>query len=132
MIGLDTNVLVRYLTLDDEVQARRAVALIDDAVERGVPLFVSTIVLCELAWVLQRAYGYGRFEVGTVVERLLRSAQLRFNDAGRLWAALADFRDGSADFPDYLIGRESLDAGCGETVTFDRALEGEVGYRLLR
>ncbi len=131
MIGLDTTVLVRYLTLDDAVQSAAAVDLIDGAAERGEPMFVPVVVLCELVWVLRRAYGYRKPDVETVIEGLLRSAQLRFNDAARLWAALADYREGSADFPDYVIGREALDAGCSTTVTFDRALVGEPGYRVL-
>lgn len=131
MIALDTNVLVRYLTLDDEVQGAAAVALIDGAAERGEPMFVSAVVLCELAWVLRRAYGYRKPDVETVIEGLLRSAQLRFNDPARLWAALGDYREGSADFLDYLIGREALDAGCSATVTFDGALAGQPGYQVL-
>jgi predicted nucleic-acid-binding protein len=122
VIGLDTNVLVRYLTLDDSRQAARAVALIDGAAESGEPLFISTVVLCELVWVLDRAYGYPKPDLVTAVEGLLRAAQLRFVEPARLWAALADFRDGRADFADCVIGREGADAGCDTTMTFDRTL----------
>ncbi len=80
MIGLDTNVVVRYLTQDDPVQAARATEAIEDAADRDDRLFLSGAVLCELVWVLESAYGYERAEVTEVVERVLRTAcRLRRN-----------------------------------------------------
>ncbi len=60
MIGLDTNVLVRFLVEDDAEQAVRAKGVVRRAIERDEKLFVSDVVVCELAWVLERAYGLGR------------------------------------------------------------------------
>lgn len=131
MIGLDTNVLVRYLTLDDPKQAAQAVALIDGAAESGTPLFISGIVLCELVWVLDGAYGYRKADLVTAIEALLRAAQLRFADPARLWGALADFRDGRADFADCVTGRDGTDAGCGTTMTFDRALSDHTRFTVM-
>ena len=130
MTGLDTNVLVRYLTLADPSQAAQAVDLIERSAESGEPLFISTIVVCELVWVLQGAYRYPKTDVVTALDGLLRAAQLRFDEPARLWGALADFRDGDADFADYVIGREGADAGCATTVTFDQALAGRPGLTL--
>lgn len=131
MTGLDTNVLVRYLTLDDPVQSPRAIEVVEGAARSGEPLFVSAVVLCELVWVLDRAYGYRKREIVRAVEGLLRAAQLRFTEPARLWATLADYRDGRADFADYLIGREATDSGCLTTLTFDQGLAGEARYELL-
>ena len=131
MTGLDTNVLVRYLTLDDPRQSTHATELIEGAARSGEPLFVSGVVMCELVWVLAGAYGHRKPDIIAALEALLRAAQLRFADPARLWGALADYRDGEADFADYLIGRVGADAGCSTTATFDRALEGTPQFTLL-
>jgi len=131
MIGLDTNVVVRYLTQDDPVQAARATEAIEDAAERGDRLFLSGVVLCELVWVLESTYGYERAEVTDVVERVLRTTQFDFDQKDQLWQAWQDYRTGKSDFSDYLIGRLGHAAGCGATLTFNRALEHSPLFRLL-
>lgn len=131
MIGLDTNVLVRYLTLDDPKQAASAVALIDGAAESGTPLFISSSVLCELVWVLEGAYGYHKPDLVTAIEGLLRAAQVRFTEPARLWGALEDFRDGRADFADCVIGHDGAEAGCDTTMTFDRALTDHAHFTVM-
>lgn len=122
MKGLDTNVLVRYLTWDDAEQAERAARLIDSAAEAGEPLFVGPVVMCELVRVLEGAYGLERGTTLDTVETLLRTAQLEFGDKDVLWKALGDARRGPADFADYMVGRQAAAAGCDHTVTFDRGL----------
>ena len=122
MIGLDTNVLVRYLTLDDDEQARTATEIIEAASEAGEPLFVSAVVMCELVWVLERGYRFGRSQVEHTVDALLRTAQLHFREKDLLLTALADYRTGGGDFADYVIGRDAAAEGCARTVTFDRGL----------
>ncbi len=131
MIGIDTNVLVRYLTQDDPAQARKATHVIETAAEQGELLYITSIVLCELIWVLEDAYGYHRHDMQTVLERILRTAQFRFDNKEHLWQALHDYRAGRADFSDYLIGRLGTHAGCQETVTFDKALRASPHFRLL-
>lgn|GEM_PF-605212 len=105
MTGLDTNVLVRYLTLDDPGQARKATAVIEGAGGKESCLHVSDIALCELVWVLETAYGYGREELTPVLERPLRTKQFSFGDKDVLWQALADYQRGKGDFPDCILGR---------------------------
>lgn len=131
MEGLDTNVLVRYLTLDHAEQSARATEEIERAADRGKLLFTTDVVLCELVWVLDRAYGYTRAEIVRALEGLLRAAQLRFSDPAVLWGAWADYREGPADFSDYLVGRKGIEAGCATTVTFDQSLDGAPGFTLL-
>lgn len=131
MKGLDTNVLVRYLTWDDPDQAERAASVIESAAETGEPLFVGSLVVCELVWVLEGAYALERAAVLDVVETVLRTAQLDFDDKDVLWQALGDARRGGADFSDYVIGRRGADAGCEHTVTFDRALAASPLFEVL-
>ena len=122
MKGLDTNVLVRYLTLDDDAQAGKATEVIESAARSGEPLFVSQVVLCETVWVLEAAYRLGRAEVLSALEAILRTAQMSFEDKDVLWQALADYRAGRGDFADHVIGRGGAAAGCATTVTFEREL----------
>jgi predicted nucleic-acid-binding protein len=131
MIGLDTNVLVRHLTQDDPVQAPQATQAIEAGVEQGEVFYITSIVLCELVWVLEDAYGYSRGDMQAVLDRILRTAPCRFDDKELLWLALQDYQTGKADFADYLIGRLGTQAGCAETVTFDMSLNNSPHFRLL-
>lgn len=131
MIGLDTNVLVRYLTQDDATQARKAGALIAGAVARGERCAVSAVVLCELVRVLRDAYGTSKEELVSTLDRILSTQQFEITDKDRVREAFEAFRDGRADFADYVIGASNRQAGCAETVTFDRRLRGAAGFRIL-
>lgn len=127
MIGLDTNVLVRYLLRDDPVQAARA----ERELERNERFLIDSIVLCELVWVLETGYGFSRTEIAAALERILATAQFDIESKDLALAALDDFRRSAADFSDCLIGRRNRAAGAPETVTFDRNLKGLEGFRLL-
>jgi len=120
MIGLDTNVLVRYLTQDDPTQSAQANALIEQQLSAVEPGIIGHIVLCEVGWVLSRAYGYTREQVADALAALLtcREFQVEAPDLGIL--ALQDYRQGTADFSDYLLGRAHQRLGARHTVTFDR------------
>ena len=132
MIGLDTNVLVRYLTQDDPKQAPIATKAIEKGAEQGELFYLTDVVLCELVWVLEDAYRYRRPEIAHVLEEVLRTAQFRFEHKDQLWQAWQDYRQGKADFSDYLIGRLGHAANCQETLTFDKALRAHVDFRLLQ
>jgi predicted nucleic-acid-binding protein len=131
MIGLDTNVLVRYLVQDDRVQARQASKAIAGAAAGGERLFVGVIVLCELVWVLETAYGYARTEIQDTLERMLLTDQFEIEDSDQVWLALGDYRSSGADFADALIGRHNVAVGCGQTLTFDRSLRALEAFRVL-
>ncbi len=102
MIGLDTNVLVRYIVRDDEKQSQAATRLIESKCTVDAPGLVNLIVLCELAWVLTRGYGYGRDMVGRVIRRILSVQELKVENAELAWRAIRQFEQGKADFADYL------------------------------
>ena len=131
MIGLDTNVLVRYLTRDDASQYARAAAQIEGAAARGEPLVVNTAVLCELVWVLESAYDYSREEIAGALEQILDTAGFEVERADDARAALSDFRATPSDFTDALIGRMNRSLGAAHTLTFDRSLKNLDTFRLL-
>lgn len=120
MIGLDTNALVRYIVQDDERQSGEASRLIETHCSAESPGFVALIVLAELVWVLEGAYGYSKDIVLRVLEQLLHTAELTVESPVVARLALADFRAGPAGFADYLIAQAASRAGCEVTYTFDR------------
>ena len=121
MIGLDTNVLVRYIVQDDPGQADAAARLIEGRCTARSPGYVSVPVLVELAWVLAGAYRYDRTVVAAVIRQLLRTIELLVEDRDAAWSALREFEAGAADFADCLIAHRNRDRGCTQTYTFDRA-----------
>lgn len=130
MIALDTNVLVRFLVKDDEVQTRRVVGLMKRAQERNEVLYVSEVVLCELVWVLETSYGVGREEIAANMAKLLRARQLGFRNADLVARALDAYQIGRGDLADYLIREDAMLAGADVVATFDKALLKERGFRL--
>ncbi|WP_031388652.1 PIN domain-containing protein [Desulfonatronum thiodismutans] len=122
MIGLDTNILVRYLTQDDPDQSARANQLIESRCTKDEPGLVSLVVLCELAWVLRGAYGYDKRLVVEVLDAILAASELKVENEQVVRSALAHFRRGSADFADYVITLGHRDAGCEATYSFDQKL----------
>jgi predicted nucleic-acid-binding protein len=119
MIGLDTNVLVRYLTQDDAVQARKASALIESLTEER-PGFVTLVALTELVWVLQGCYQASNQDVVRVVETLRQVRTLVIEGVEIVSQAMSVFSAVKADFADCLIEKSAYAAGCSHTVTFDR------------
>jgi predicted nucleic-acid-binding protein len=131
MIGLDTNVLVRYLVKDDKKQAERAARFILNAAAEGESCFINTIVLCELVWVLESAYDYQRKEIAAVLEKILLTKQVEVESHDIVRQAVHEYRQGNGDFADYLIGRINYAQDCEHTVTFDRALKGSPAFVML-
>ena len=119
MIGLDTNVVVRYLTRDDEAQFKAAQSAVQAARRAQEPLFIGVWVLLETVWVLQRAYGVDRSGLAKTIHALLESSDLILEHEALVEAALDAFQTGTADFADYAIGLGNLAAGCRHTLTFD-------------
>jgi predicted nucleic-acid-binding protein len=120
VIGLDSNLLVRYLTQDDPAQSKKATQVVEAALQSGEALYLNHVVLCETYWVLARAYDYERGELVAAIEAMLSAAQFEFEDKNSAWQALAAFRQSGADFADCLIGVKNVNAGCTVTLTFDK------------
>lgn len=118
MIGLDTNVLVRYLAQDDPVQSPQATALIETLSELE-PGFVSQIALTEMVWVLMRSYKQTKAEIVVILNTLVRTRTLKIEGVAKVLLAVRAFEAGKADFSDCLIEQAGRAAGCRHTVTFD-------------
>ena len=121
MIGLDTNVLVRYLVQDDKTQAAVATAFIESKLSAAQPGFISLIVLCETVWVLTDCYHLSNGQISRILESLLSTRELTIQESDVAWAALKIFRNETADFADVLIGKIGKEHSCSTTVTFDKA-----------
>lgn len=131
MIGLDTNVVVRYLAQDDDVQSPMASRLIE-SLSREQPGFIGSVVLAEITWVLSVAYKASRADIARAVEGVLRSAELVVENAEAAHRALAAFEASSSiQFADALISETARLAGAVATATFDRKAALELGMTLL-
>ena len=129
MRGLDTNILVRFLTADDASQSEAARRLVEDAESHGERLHVSALVLAELVCVLRGTrYGCSRTEVADALAALLDATVFEIQDRDLVRRAAAAFRTGPADFSDYLIGEIDRRAGCTATLTFDQRLLTSEGF----
>ena len=127
MKGLDTNVLVRYLVQDDPEQSRKAAHYIESNQS-----FINDVVLCELVWVLESAYGYRKHEIADTLEKILLTSEFEIENRDLAWAALGDYRNSKTDFSDCLVGRKNAEAGCEETLSFDKSVKGLRGFKLLQ
>jgi predicted nucleic-acid-binding protein len=131
VIGIDTNVLVRFLTRDDETQYEQARSLIQAQIDAGEPIFVSLLVVLETEWVLRSRYGLTKPRIMEVLTELLESRELVFEDESSLEEALFYWRDSTADFADCLIVARGRRLGCRQVVSFDaKAAELPGGARL--
>jgi len=129
MRGLDTNILVRFITRDQPAQSEAARELIESAEREGGRLHISTLVLVELVWVLRGGvYGFSRSAVVEVLELILDTMVFQVQDRDLIRRALTAFQRGPADFSDYLIGEQDRRAGCDKTLAFDRRLAESDGF----
>jgi predicted nucleic-acid-binding protein len=119
MIGLDTNILVRFIAQDHPAQTAAATKLID-SLSSDVPGYLSLVVIAELIWVLKISYRFDKPEIEKVIDRLLRSRELVLEHKEAVAQALTRFRASRAEFADCLIERCGRDAGCRHVLTFDR------------
>lgn len=130
MIGLDTNVIVRYITQDDETQSAQATALIE-GLSTTQPGFITLISIIELVWVLQGSYGANRNEIIAALDALLKTKEILIEQADVVYQALRVFTHSKADFADCLIERLAHSAQCEYTVTFDKGAAKYAGMRLI-
>lgn len=119
MIGLDTNVLVRYIMQDDVRQASLATKLIE-GLSVDAPGFITFVSVIELAWVLESAFELNRSQIVEVFQRIMSVDVFKVDRVGIVASALRIYANSKADFADCLIERFSAHAGCAQTMTFDR------------
>ena len=128
MLGIDTNVLVRFLLRDDEAQFQRARQLIKRETSRGQPIFISQLVLLETEWVLRSRYGTTKAEIAAAMSALLESREVQFENESSVEEAVCVWQDSSADFAGCLINAHHRACGCQATATFDTQALRLVGF----
>lgn len=131
MIGLDTNVLVRFFTQDDPVQFRQAQSFIQGELSADEPGYINLIVLAEFVWTLARAYRFSKDEITSAVDALLDTDEIAIQHEEAVAAALALCKADKLEFVDALIAVVNRDAGCRETRTFDLRFAGSNAAKLL-
>ena len=120
MIGLDTNILVRYLTQDDPTQSPRAREIIERRLTEENPGFISIVAMVETVWVLERAYGLTPHEIVGAVERVLQTDVLVVENEQEVFTAMIAPKEGQGSFADAVIAALGARVGCSSTLTFDR------------
>lgn len=129
MRALDTNVLLRLIINDDLLQRAAAERVLAESIRTGEHLFVPLPALCELVWLLSRKFKQPKANIVGVIQSLVNWFQI--DSKNLVVAALELYRQGNADFTDYLVGQLSAQAGCREAVTFDKALKNAPGFTIL-
>jgi predicted nucleic-acid-binding protein len=131
MIGLDTNVLVRYVVRDDAVQTAVATRLIESKCTAREPGQITLVTLCELVWVLNRGYGYKRAAIAGVLRRILAACDLQVEGSDLAWQAVSLYEEQKADFADYVVGLRNRQNQAEVTYTFDTLTEGSDLFRVV-
>ena len=131
MIGLDTNVLVRYIMQDNPEQSSKANQLIEN-LTKDKRAYFSHITLVEIIWVLESCYELDKNDVIKVIDGILRSRELCTENSEVLWRAFRLFQQSNADFSDCLISVTGLKDGCKKTYTFDKKAAKLSGMELLQ
>jgi predicted nucleic-acid-binding protein len=131
MIGLDTNVLIRYLAQDDPVQSPRATDLIEQRLTEEEPGFISVVAMAEIAWVLERAYGLADRDIAAAIEAILQAELLVVESEQEVFTAMVALKEGRGSFADALIAALGAKAGCSRTLTFDRRAQRLSSFELL-
>ena len=130
MIGLDSNILIRYLTQDDPTQSAKATEIIERRLTEENPGFVSIVAMAEIVWVLDRAYGLSDRQIARTVERMLQAEVFVVENEQEVFTAMIALKQGRGSFADALIVEIGTRAGCGHTLTFDRKALRLSGFRL--
>lgn len=120
MIGLDTNVVIRYLTQDDAKQSAIANRIIEQELNEKNQGYITLISLIEITWVLESCYEQTKDDVINVLDSLLTIKQITIEKTDLVYLALKRFRSGNADFSDVLIALVCENAGCKRVVSFDK------------
>ena len=131
MIGLDTNVLVRYLAQDDAIQSLRATQIIERQLSEEHPAFISLVTMVETVWVLDRIYGLSNHEIAAAIERILQADTLLVQNEQEVFTAIVALKTGAGSFADALIGALGMWAGCTATLTFDKKAKRLKQFKLL-
>lgn len=132
MRGIDTNILVRFITKDDLKQYKLAKQFLLTECSKSHPGYICSVVLAELAWVLKKVYEADRGSLTTIIKQLLRIEQLEVAERDAVVRALVHFQNSKTDFADCLMGELNHLAGCQTTLTLDKTASKLNTFELLR
>lgn len=130
MIGLDTNVLIRYITQDDPVQSAKATEIIERRLSKANPGFLSVLTIAEAVWVLDRAYGLSAGEIAAAMERVLQVEVFVVENEQEIFRATVALKQRPGAFADALIAELGIRAGCTHTLTFDKKAARLPGFKI--
>jgi predicted nucleic-acid-binding protein len=131
MMGLDTNILVRYLAQDDAIQSPQATQIVERQLSEDDPGFISLVTMVETVWVLDRVYGLSTQEVAAAVERILQADTLVVQNEQEVFTAMLALKTGAGSFADALIGALGAWAGCSATLSFDKKAKRLKQFKIL-
>ncbi len=132
LVGIDTNVLIRYIVQDDPQQSQQATDFIEQACfKKEILIFISGIILCELIWVLETVYEYSKADIVMVLEKILKTRQFHIHDTKILWHCLYDYQNLNIDFSDGYIAHLNAANECEYTLTFDKKAARLNDFKLL-
>jgi len=120
MKGIDTNILVRFLMGDDEIQAKKVYNIFKKVESEKQELFVSLLVILELMWVLESVYGISREEILDSIRELLLMPILQFEHQSVLQQFTRSAQGNSYDLSDMLIAHAAKAQGCDAVITLDK------------
>jgi len=120
MKGIDTNILVRFLVGDDENQAKKVYKIFKKAEAEKKELFVSVLVVLELIWVLESAYGISRSEILDSIGSLLLMPIFKFENIKTLQNFILSASENKLDLSDLLIAHSANAHNCETVLTFDK------------
>lgn len=130
MIGIDTNIIVRWITQDDPAQCIKVEQLFNKY-HSPDSIFISDVVLIELEWVLDALYGFKRNQIAEVLEMILRTTQFSFRNSQTIFNAICKYRKGFKDFSDCMIGESGNEFEL-KTYTFDKALKHDPNFVVIK
>lgn len=131
MIGVDTNILLRFALEDDRVQSPRAIAFLRDPERFSSPAMICPVALVEFVWTMGRKEGFTKGRLLEILDAFTESRRITYSDESLVQSCIEQWRTGDADLPDYLIAALNLQAGAGTTVTLDETAAEQPGFTLL-
>jgi predicted nucleic-acid-binding protein len=131
MKAVDTNILIRFLTKDDEKQSEKVRIMFENAEKTGQTFLICTSVVLELIWVLKSVYELSDDDVKMTLEKLLQFPVLEFENGALISKIIGHHEKHIPDISDLLIGLNALVCGCEKTITFDKKASSSQLFEML-
>ncbi len=120
MKAIDTNILVRFLTGDDDLQANKVYSIFKKAESEKIELFVPLLVVLEMIWVLESVYEISRAEILDAIGDLLLMPIFKFDQQPTIQQLIQSAKGNKYDLSDLLMAHSAKINGCEAVLTFDK------------